>query len=335
MRAASCCTRGSCTPMNEKKMVERDVMAENTLPESGFGRRQSPIVPDDTVAGRALLAVIAIMTFLAALTLGAVVLVRAAALDWQASVAREVTIQIRPAEGRDVEAEVLKATDIAAATPGIATVRPYTREESARLLEPWLGTGLALEELPVPRLIVIKVAAGAEPDFNALRKQLAERVAGASLDDHRGWIDRMRTMARTAVALGMAVLGLVLAATMLSVAFATRGVMATNRPVVEVLHLVGARDAFIAGEFQRHFLLVGLKGGAIGGVVAVLLFVISGLVGSWLTGTAGESQVAALFGSFALGPEGYGAVVGLVALVAAVTAGTSRLTVHRTLRSME
>src|SRR5262249_59731105 len=83
-------------------------------------------------------------------------------------------------------------------------------------------------------------------------------------------IERMRTMATSAVALGIGVLGLVLAATVLSVMFATRGAMATNRPIIEVLHFVGARDGYIAGEFQRHFLVLGLKGGAIGGAAALL-----------------------------------------------------------------
>ena len=81
----------------------------------------------------------------------------------------------------------------------------------------------------------------------------------------------MRTMAGTAVVAGVAVLALVLAVTVLSVTFATRGTMATNRPIVEVLHYVGATDSFIAGQFQRHFLVLGFKGGAIGGGAAILL----------------------------------------------------------------
>jgi cell division transport system permease protein len=160
-------------------------------------------------------------------------------------------------------------------------------------------------------------------------------VPGATLDDHRAWIRHMRAMAGTAVAVGLGVLALVLVAAMLSVTFATRGAMSTNRPIVEVLHFVGAKDAFIAGEFQRHFLLLGLKGGAIGGGLAILMFFLFGLMGGWVRGSAEESQVAALFGSMRLGPEGYGAIVGLIILVGAVTAGTSRLTVRRTLRAME
>jgi cell division transport system permease protein len=304
--------------------------ADDVLPRAG---KEASIVPADSISGRALLAVIAIMTFLAALTLGAVILVRSVAGDWQSAVAREITIQLRPSEQRDVEADVRRAVALAEATPGIAGVRPYTKEESARLLEPWLGGGLELGELPVPRLIVVRVAAE-RPDFTALRKQLAE-IPGATLDDHRGFVDRMRAMARTAVAVGLGVLLLVLAAAMMSVMFATRGAMSTNRQIIEVLHVVGAREDFIAGEFQRHFLLLGLKGGAIGGGAAMGLFALAGVMSDWFKGSAGESQIAVLFGTLSLGPEGYGAMVGLVVLVAAVTAGTSRLTVRRTLKGME
>jgi cell division transport system permease protein len=214
-------------------------------------------------------------------------------------------------------------------------VRPYTKEESAQLLEPWLGSGLTLDELPVPRLIVVKIAAGAAPDIPQLRRTLAEQIPGASLDDHRGFIDRMRTMAGTAVAAGICILLLMLAATMLSVTFATRGAMATNRPVIEVLHFVGARNRFIAGHFQRHFLVLGLQGGAIGGGAAIVLFALASLISRWFAGTAGGVQTEAMFGSFSIGFEGYVAVLVQVVLIAVVTAWTSRHTVKRTLQSID
>ena len=305
------------------------------LPAAPVPPNQRSIVPADTIAGRALVAVIAIMTFLAALTLGAVVLIRGTATEWQSEVAREVTIQVRPAPGRDVEADVKKAAEIAAAQPGIAGVRPYSKTETARLLEPWLGTGLTFDDLPVPRLIVVRIAPDGAPDLAKLGQALAAQVPGATLDDHRGWVDRMRIMARTAVAIGVGLLVLVLVATVLSVTFATGGAMAANRPIIEVLHFVGARDGFIAGQFQRHFLLLGLTGGIIGGAGAMLLFLAAGFLGDWFKGTAGEGQVTALFGSFAIGLVGYVAIAVLVALIAVVTAGASRLTVYRTLGSIE
>src|SRR5256885_8908540 len=104
--------------------------------EKLLGVKEAAIVPADSISGRALLAVIAIMTFLAALTLGAVVLVRSAAGEWQSAVAREGTIPVRPSTDRNIEADVQRAVALASATPGVGGVRSYSKDESARLLEP-------------------------------------------------------------------------------------------------------------------------------------------------------------------------------------------------------
>src|SRR2546425_17432 len=88
------------------------------------------------------------------------------------------------------------------AEPREPAVRPLSKEESSRLIEPWLGTGLALDDLPVPRIIVVRIASGAAPDFEQLRKMLVAEVPSATLDDHRGFVDRMRVMAQAAVLVG-------------------------------------------------------------------------------------------------------------------------------------
>jgi cell division transport system permease protein len=321
--------------MTETLMDRGDMMATPRMPGGALPRFDTPLVPRNSIAGRALIAVVAIMTFLASLTIGAVMLIAASASEWQSDVAREVTIQIIPAPGRNVDAAVEKAAAVARAFPGIGDVRAYSKDESSKLLEPWLGDGLSLDELPVPRLIVVKIGAGAAPDIPQLRQMLAEQVPGATLDDHRGWIDRMRTMAGTAVAAGICVLLLVIAATVLSVTFATRGAMATNKTVIEVLHFVGAKNGYVAGHFQRHFLLLGLEGGAIGGGAAIVLFALAGLITRWFAGSAGGEQTSALFGTFSIGLGGYVAVLGQIVLIALVTALTSRQTVNRTLESID
>jgi cell division transport system permease protein len=275
------------------------------------------------------------MAFLVSLTTGAAVLVSKAAGEWQSDISREVTIQVLPAAGRDLDASVEKAVAIARGINGIVDVRPYSKEESAKLLEPWLGSGLSLTELPVPRLVVLKLAADATPDLAQLRRVLNDQVPGAMLDDHRGWIDRMRTMAGTAVAVGVFILILMFAATILSVTFATRGAMATNKAVIEVLHFVGAKNGFIARHFQHHFLVLGLQGGAIGGGAAIVLFALASLISRWFVGTAGGDQTSALFGSFSIGLFGYIAVLVQVVLIAAVTALTSRQTVNHTLEMID
>jgi len=122
---------------------------------------------------------------------------------------------------------------------------------------------------------------------------------------------------------------------MLSVTFATKGAMAANKPVIEVLHFVGAKNGYIASHFQRHFLLLGLQGGAVGGSVAILIFALAGIVSGWFAGSAGAEQTAAMFGSFSIGIGGYAAVLAQVVLIALVTALTSRHTVNRTLEAID
>jgi cell division transport system permease protein len=295
----------------------------------------APIVPRNSLAGRSLGAVVAIMTFLASLTTGAAMVVVSAASDWESDVGREVTIQVRPAPGHDIEADLRKATEIVRGAPGIADVQPYTKEESARLVEPWLGSGLALDDLPMPRLIVVKLLPGARPNFAALRQMLATQVSTATLDDHRRWIESMRTIAETAVGVCIAIFVLVLIVTVLSVTFATRGAMATNRPIIEVLHYVGATDSFIAGQFQRHFLVLGFKGGAIGGGAAIVLFGLVEAANAWLWATPEGEQVAVLFGNLTIGVAGYLAIVLQIVFMALVTAFASRRTVRRTLQTID
>jgi cell division transport system permease protein len=278
--------------------------------------------------------VVAIMTFLAAVTSGGVAMVIGSANEWQSEVSREMTIQVRPMPGRNIDADLSRAQALASSAPGVAEARAYSREESNRLLEPWLGSGLSLEDLPVPRIIAIKIARGATVDPAALRRSLQE-VASASLDDHRSGISRMRGVAKAAIAGGMGVFGLVLAATVLSVAFATRGAMASNRSIVEVLHFVGAKEAYIATQFQRHFLGLGLKGGALGGIAAILSLILIQRLSGMFIDSAGEADATAMLGRFAIGYTGYVVVAAEVGLIAAVTALTSRQVVIHTLRRIE
>src|SRR5271157_1095344 len=85
-------------------------------------RGEATIVPKDSIAGNALMAVVAIMTFLAAVTSGGVAMVIGTATEWQSDIAREMTIQIRPTTGNDIDAQVIKAESLARATPGVVEV---------------------------------------------------------------------------------------------------------------------------------------------------------------------------------------------------------------------
>ena len=292
-------------------------------------RKFHSIVPRSSVAGNALTLVIAIMAFLASLTLGAVSMVNDTARNWQSDIAREITVQVRPVDGIDMEENLTKARQIVGAFGGVVSVRVVDEAATKRLLEPWLGSGLDLEELPVPRLISVAVDEGAPPDLAAMRIKLSQDMEGASLDDHRAWVDRLTTMARATILSGILIFILVMSATILIVVFATRGAMAGNKHVIEVLHFVGAEQRYIAGEFQKHFLLLGLKGGIVGGFAAIAIFIFIGWWASHNVADPTADQVTALFGTFSVGGSGYVGTFILIFMIALLAAITSRFTVLR------
>ncbi len=309
-----------------------DAPAKAKAPAKPKAAPITPIVPRATVAGRALIAVVAIMTFLAALTIGSVMAVRTTAGAWRNDVTREVTIQIRAGDKAVTDGLVRTAVDLARQTPGIAEAHVLTEPETSRLLEPWLGAGLDYSDLPVPRIVVLRLDATTPPDLAKLRRTLTDRIPTAALDDHRTWSRRLGAMAEGVMLTGLALVALVGAATVLSVVFATRAAVATNRAIVEVLHFVGARDGFIAAQFQRHFLKIGTQGGLLGGVAAAALF--GALISLPRFGFETDPENPTILSWLDPGWLGFAGIALAVVVIALVTAITSRITVYRTLRTI-
>lgn len=298
-------------------------------------RPTGPIVPPSNIQGNALMVVIAIMAFLACLTLGAVSMVRSTAASWESQISREITIQIKPDDNLDMDQALTKARDLALNFVGTKTGQIVDEAATARLLEPWLGSGLDLKELPVPRLVIITIDETHPPDFDAMRTQLKQAIPQASLDDHRTWVDRLVSMAHTTVMIGTGVLLLVFTAMVLTVVFATRGTLSGNRHIVEVLHFVGAETTFVAKEFQKHFLKISFKGSAVGSALAALFFAGAGFLQSHTIATPQTDQATALFGTFSVGALGYLGIFATMFIIALLTTLTARFTVMRTIYEID
>jgi cell division transport system permease protein len=291
-------------------------------------QKTAPIVPERSVSGRTLVLLIAIMTFLSGVTLGGVVLVQKSAIAWSSDVGREVTIQIRPVAGEVMESNLRTAVSLAQATAGVASAHALSLEESQNLLKPWLGAGLDLSTLEIPRIVAVQLSDPQDADITKLENDL-KAIKGASLDTHAAWRDQLNTMAGTIVVSGLLVLTLIVVATVLAIVFATRGTMASNREIVDVLHFIGASNSFIAGEFQGRFLLIGFRGGIVGGLAAILFFVIIGLAAGSVANGDVSAELGLVFGRFAIGFDGAAGIAAVVPVIAAMTAITSRVTVRR------
>ncbi len=295
----------------------------------------APIVPAGSVTSNSLTLVISIMCFLACLTAGAVYMMQQAASAWLNDIASEITVQIEPRDKVDTEQIVKGVTTFLSKQPGIRTVRPLSLDDSASLIEPWLGSSEGLKALPVPRLVAIEVDRGQPPDLVALRRDLtAQFPKGVVLDDHRHWQQQIRTVTRSLALGGFAILILVAAATIAIIVSAARSAMASNREIIEVLHFVGATDRFIAGEFERHFQRVGVRAGLVGALSAMLVFAMMPTFMEILGGgTVTVAELHRLVGTGALDAMGYGVLVLVVVVIATLCRLTSRFGVFRILNS--
>lgn len=311
----------------------REVAAGALLGGPQF-RRDDGLIPASSIAGRSLMTVIAIMTLLAALSAALSLMVFDASADWRSAVSQEMTAQIRPVAGRNLDADVAAALAAARTFPGIADASALDKSSSDALLEPWLGK-LDLGELPVPRMVVLRLDPARPLDLAAFRAALRAAAPTATLDDHRFWLERLAGMAN-ALAIGAALIFvLILIAIATAVAFATRGAMAGAREIVDVLHFVGATDGYIAREFQRHFFRLGGKGAAIGAISALAVFLVARLALRSAADAPTEMQFDLLFGSFSIGWRGLFAVAVVAASIAALTALVSRFIVLQRLRGVE
>jgi cell division transport system permease protein len=271
---------------------------------------------------------IAPMVYLAALALAGMLGLNGVLQGWDRGLAGTMTIELPAAQGAAADQTMNATLALLKATPGIASAQPLDRAAEAKLLEPWLGTSVSPEELDLPRLVDLRLAAGASLDLAALKAKLAAAVPGAVLDDHRVWLDRLYALALTAEATGLAIVAMVGAACVLTVIFATRAGLAAHHDVIELLHMIGAQDSYIARQFEREALRLGFGGGVAGLVLAGLT--LWGLAHA-AAATAVLGEEAKLLPDLGLVLWQWGALAILPLAAAAGAMATARLTVMRAL----
>lgn len=230
--------------------------------------------------------IIALMVYLAGLALAGTLVLNGALARWDRSLTGTLTVQLPPAEDGKGDGGMSVLLELLRVTPGVTSAEPLSREATARLIEPWLGTALTPEELALPRLIDLRVNPDAPPDLAALRTHLAAAAPGAELDDHRSWLGRLATLVLSIELTAMAIVALIGIAAVMTVVFTTRAGLAVHHAVIEVLHLIGARDRYIARQFERQALALGLRGGLVGLALTLLT----------LAGIAKASAAMAVFG---------------------------------------
>jgi len=182
---------------------------------------------------------------------------------WNTSVTGTLTVQV-PGESGPAQKSAASIVAAAQNTGVVKRAEIVPNDRVRELLKPWLGDTKLINDLPLPVLIDIELAAPSLETTERVTTAIKVADANAVIDDHRVWLNRIAEFATALSYIAYALIGLSLGALTLTVVFATRASMTEYVQVIEVLHLVGARDGYVAGQFSWRAVRQALWGGVIG-----------------------------------------------------------------------
>ena len=266
---------------------------------------------------------VAFMVYLAALSATAALTMNKVVMRWDQGLAGRLTIQVPPPApgqaGPTRQQRVDAVIDLLLHTEGVRDVRLLSDSDIADLLEPWLGDGILEQNLPLPALVAVVLDDEQGPTPALLAERLDAAVPGTVVDDHQRWLGDLFDLARTVETIASLVVVAVGLTAVVTVVFVTRTGLSVHRPVIDLLHLIGAQDSYIARQFEAHAMRLGL----LGGIIGVLLAIASvALIGHLLT-----RSESGLLPDLSLAPLEWILLLLLPLGTAAIAMVTARLTV--------
>ena len=294
-------------------------------------RYDLPLSTDEGTVFLALL--IALMTFLTIMALFTSFILSSMTSRWSNGLEKQATIEI-PAQGqgsalRSAEDMLLMQNRIKSALETMEMVQEVTilaPENISEMVAPWLGEDLIMDDLPLPGLISLKLYDTDEDSILKITETLGALSPDARLDTHERWLSDLFRLSSALHFASLFIVFIITVTTVTAVAGAIRSRMAIYRADIELLHLMGARDYYIMKQFQRHALLLALKGSAIGGFIALVLLWFIG----WISGDTG----AALWGGGGVSHVHILTILSLPFITCAIAALSARHTVLRVLALM-
>jgi cell division transport system permease protein len=303
-------------------MSAPDLAPDLALDATAPPPRAAPLLPRRGEGDRALVFVVAVLAFLACLSALAAVSAGRAAGAWSDDLAASATVQVRPRGSETSYEASVRAAEALAGVKGVAQARALDRAAAEALLKPWLGDAPLPADLPIPLLVAVDLDPKAPATPPALRAALAAAGVDATLEDHGRWSEEIRRSALWVQGACATAFVIVAAAAAAATAYATRAGLAARRDVVEVLHLTGAEDRFVADLFMRRFAALGATAGALGMAAAAVPL----LALAFAAHAGGLLSAPPLAFSDAL------VLLPCPLVVAAVAAGSARRTALRLLR---
>lgn len=273
--------------------------------------------------------IVALMVYLAILALAGSLVLQRGMRHWGEGLTGTLTVQVPQPDQPNAALQstrVEKILQVLKTLPDVEQARVIPENEIVELLQPWLGSGGLVRDLPLPTLIDVKLKTGRLADPDQARRLLVAAIPGTLLDDHDEWRQKLGRLAQAVALIGFTILGLIAAASVLIVVFSTRAGLLVHKDSIEILHMIGAHDRYIARQFQTRALRLGSYGAGAGALLSLLTLSIMGYLGSGI-----EDQ---LLPRFHLILVDWAMIVAMPLLAILITTVTARLTVLRVLRQM-
>ena len=300
----------------------------STRPNIITRKQELPLKDDSSTLF--LKVMISIAVFLFAVTLAGVLSINSMLLNWNQSILGSLTVPVNNINKEKAQEETLdhqtRAVRFLEGRSEIEKVTPLQDEQLEQLIKPWLGDGVNIKDLPVPRLIDVRLKKNAEVDFIELAEKLAEVSPQASLDNHKLWLNKLIKFADGLKMMALSVLLLVVVVTSGAIFYSTKTSLGLHQHIIEILHLMGAKDAYVAQQYARRTAQLGFVGGVIGLIFAIpSIFAISRLA---------EQIEGGIISDATLSVQAWGAILSLPVFASLIAMITAYYTVKRTLEKM-
>ncbi|MCI5634531.1 MAG: hypothetical protein MR350_03630 [Alphaproteobacteria bacterium] len=229
---------------------------------------------DDTSAFMYVLTSIYMYLFIVVLAI--VMAINAMADSWKKDIMGSVTVQIIPVEdeNKHVDAEKTleqqnKVLQYIENLSAVASAKALDTQTIEKLMTPWLGNKVNISSLPIPVLLDVKLKPNSELNYDEVTRGLRQVSEYASIDNHRLWLNRLLKFAASLKNIAITVLLMVIGICAFSIYYSTRTSLGININSIEILHIIGAKDDYIARQYARNFVKIGFFSGIIGLMAAI------------------------------------------------------------------
>ncbi len=262
--------------------------------------RKNEIPIDDEETSIFMYVLSSIYMYLFIIVLAIVMSINTMVKSWEKDILGSITIQVSPIEDENkkidadkTQEQLNKVLQFVENSEGVKSVHVIDDETVERLMTPWLGNKVDVNTLPIPQLLDVQLKENAEINYDEMTRGLHKVTSNASIDNHRLWLNRLLKFAGSLKTLALSVLFMVIGICAFSIYYSTRTSLGINLNSIEILHIIGAQDDYIAKQYAKSYAKIGFFSGVIGLIFAIPSIVIVSKygisTGSGLLNSAGLS----------------------------------------------